>query len=176
MRVWAIGATSERAHEKVLSRDCDLAIVTLSPQVHSPLRAEHLWPDPLYFVLGIDHPLSTEKNIDLPRLAAEPAILPDLNTFTGRLVKECFDQRGLALNISMATNYLETIKMMVSVGLGWSVLPATLVDEQMRVIRIPDVRISRRLGVIYHERKTMSNAAKAFFDLLQAHRTDKKIK
>lgn len=160
---------SERAHEKILNRECDLAIVTLSPNVSPPLTATKLWTDPLFFVVGKDHLLAKSPSIDLARLSKEPAILPDLNTFTGRLVKAVFDQNALTLNISMATNYLETIKMMVSVGLGWSVLPATLIDGQMRALDIPGVTISRSLGVIHHERKSMGNAAKAFYQLLKAY-------
>ena len=100
-------------------------------------------------------------SITLAHLSRLPAILPDVSTYTGRLVKACFDEHGLPLNITMATNYLETIKMLVSVGLGWSLLPQTLVDDQLMVLDLPLV-ISRNLGVITHPKRALSKAAKAF--------------
>jgi DNA-binding transcriptional LysR family regulator len=62
----------------------------------------------------------------------------------------------------MSTNYLETIKMMVSIGLAWSVLPRTMLDEQVASIALPGIQLSRQLGYIVHTERTLSNAARAF--------------
>jgi len=66
----------------------------------------------------------------------------------------------------MTTNYLETIKMMVTVGLGWSVLPESLIDHQLKRLNIQDVFLSRDLGVVTHKKRALSNAAHAFYNLL----------
>lgn len=155
---------SEQAHEKVLSGDCELAIVTLAPKIDTPLIAESIWHDPLSVVVAKDHLLANEKNISLKSLSDRAAILPDLNTYTGRLIKSTFEDAGLSIRVNMATNYLETIKMMVSVGLGWSILPHTLIDEQMTVLNTPDIQLSRNLGLVTHSKRTFSNAARAFLD------------
>lgn len=157
---------SEKAHEKVLSGDCELAIVTLPPKLPPPLIAEILWKDPLVFVVGKTHHLAHKTQLTLNELSSESAILPDLNTFTGRMVKQCFDDHKEILKINMTTNYLETIKMMVSVGLGWSLLPKTLVDDQLIEIPVKGVSSIRNLGVILHSKKTLSNAALAFYHVL----------
>ena len=46
----------------------------------------------------------------------------------------------------MSTNYLETISTMVEVGLGWSVLPETLVRD-LHVMPFEEIKIERELGV-----------------------------
>lgn len=158
---------SEIAYERVAKGDCELAVVTLGPTPHSLLTETILWADPLVFVASRALFSGDTSLITLQQLSLLPAILPDINTYTGRLVKACFDERGLKLNIAMATNYLETIKMLVSVGLGWSLLPQTLVDDQLVVLDLPLV-ISRNLGVITHPRRALSNAAKAFLQLLSS--------
>ncbi|MFL0808860.1 MAG: LysR family transcriptional regulator [Agarilytica sp.] len=157
---------SEQAHEKVIRGECELAVVTLAPKLEPPLEAQTIWHDPLKFVVSTEHPLANSKRVSLQELSKEAAILPDLNTFTGRLVKSTFDQKGLPLTLNMATNYLETIKMMVSVGLGWSVLPTTLIDTHMRILE-PGVKLSRKLGVIKHQKRSLGNAAKAFYAVLE---------
>jgi DNA-binding transcriptional LysR family regulator len=158
---------SEVAYERVARGDCELAVVTLGPTPHTLLTENILWADPLVFVASKALFNSENEPLTLQQLSRLPAILPDINTYTGRLVKACFDEHGLPLNIAMATNYLETIKMLVSVGLGWSLLPQTLVDEQLVILDLPLV-ISRNLGVITHPKRAMSNAAKAFLELLSS--------
>lgn len=159
---------SEQAHEKVLSGECELAIVTLAPKVEAPLQSKKIWHDPLLVVVSNDHQLAQQKsNINLASLSEQPAILPDLNTYTGRLIKQSFENAGFDIRVNMATNYLETIKMMVSVGLGWSILPRTLIDDQMTILDIDDLKISRELGIVFHSKRTFSNAARAFLEQIQ---------
>ena len=157
---------SEQAHEKVLSGECELAIVTLAPKLEPALNFEIIWHDPLAVVVSNDHKLTKDQHITLQSLSTEAAILPDLNTYTGRLIKQTFEDEQLEIKVNMATNYLETIKMMVTVGLGWSILPYTLIDEQMSVLEVPGLNISRELGVVYHSKRSFSNAARAFLEEL----------
>ena len=70
----------------------------------------------------------------------------------------------------MSTNYLETIKMMVSIGLAWSVLPRTMLDDQVKPLTLPGIRLSRQLGYILHTERTLSNAARAFMAMLDGAR------
>lgn len=161
---------SEQAHEKVIKGECELAIVTLAPKLEAPLEGQIIWHDPLKFVAGLEHPLTKESSLSLKQLSQQAAILPDLNTFTGRLVKATFDKASLPLKLNMTTNYLETIKMMVSVGLGWSILPTTLIDEHMQILDVPEANLQRELGVIKHQKRSLGNAAKAFYRVLEEHR------
>src|SRR5690606_13398414 len=88
---------SEQAHEKVLRGDVDFAIVTLAPELDPPLHGEVIWKDKLAFVVSKDHPLARLKTLTLEHLSTESAILPDLNTFTGRLVQQAFSESNLKL-------------------------------------------------------------------------------
>ena len=66
----------------------------------------------------------------------------------------------------MSTNYHETIKTLVAVGLGWSVLPESMIDSSVHKLALRDINISRTLGVIRHAERTISNAATEFVNLL----------
>ena len=114
------------------------------------------------------YPLATRAKVTLADLAAHPAVLPDAVTFTHRIVADAFARRGLSLQLRMTTNYLETIKMLVSVGLAWSVLPQTMLDAQVQVLPIKGVTLSRQLGCTVHGGRTLSRAAQAFIGLLKA--------
>jgi DNA-binding transcriptional LysR family regulator len=159
---------SEAACRAVLAGDLELGIVTLPPQPLAELESEIIWPDPLAIVIGHDHPLGIAKRITLAQLADYPAILPAQGTYTRELLETRLLPSGVTLKVGMTTNYLETIKMMVSVGLGWSVLPASMMSEELILLAVDDIELARQLGVVRHRARTLSNAANAMLEVLQA--------
>ena len=157
---------SEVAYDKVMHGEIELAVITLAPAIEPPIVGRIIWNDPLDFVVAPEHPLAAAANVSLAELAAYPAVFPGANTFTHNVVSQLFQEHGVIPQISMSTNYLETIKMMVSIGLAWSVLPRTMLDQQVTVLRLPGVALQRQLGVIWHSGRTLSNAARALIEEL----------
>ena len=160
---------SEVAYEEVLHGRTELAVITLAPNTAAPIKAIKVWDDPLAFVVAPGHALDRAQHVSLQDIARHPAVFPGGNTFTHHIVHRLFQQEGLTPEISMSTNYMETIKMMVSIGIAWSVLPRTMLDEQVIALEMPNISLSRSLGYIVHTERTLSNAAKAFMQLLDTH-------
>ena len=73
---------------------------------------------------------------------------------------------GFEIKTTLSTNYLETIKMLVSVGLGWSILPHTMLGKDFVTLKLPRLQLQRNLGVVWHPKRTLSNAAKVVMELL----------
>ncbi len=161
---------SEVAYEEILHGRAELAVITLAPETREPVHAVAVWDDPLDFVAAPEHPLARNGAVTLADVALHPAVFPGGNTFTHHIVQGLFQAQGLIPNIAMSTNYLETIKMMVSIGLAWSVLPRTMLDDQVVRLPLPGIQLQRRLGYILHRERTLSNAARAFMALLDAQR------
>ncbi|MCC1497649.1 LysR family transcriptional regulator [Alcanivorax sp. 1008] len=159
---------SEEAWEGVLHGDLELGVVTLPPQPDPRVQQTVIWNDPLVFMVAPEHALAQEREVSLEMLTDYSAILPSPVTFTRRIVEDLFHQQSLTLDISMSTNYLETIHMMVAIGLGWSVLPASMLDDQVKALSVPGVSIQRQLGVVTHPSRSPSNAARCFTDLLRS--------
>ena len=161
---------SEQAYELTVRGEVELSIVTLAPTAVDNIITVPIWPDPLDFMVQNGHELTRRKALALNDLSDYPAILPGLTTYTGQIVKNLFDQRGLAMQVAIATNYLETIRMMASVGLGWTVLPRSMRDPSLTTLALRDVTIGRTLGAVHHEGRSLSRAASAFIDALESHR------
>jgi DNA-binding transcriptional LysR family regulator len=159
---------SEQAYELTLRGEVELAIVTLAPSPVAKIVTRPIWPDPLDFMVQAGHELTMRKNLDIKELSKYPSILPGLNTYTGQIVKNLFDRRSLPLQIAITTNYLETIRMMASVGLGWTVLPRSMRDTSLATLPIRDAHIERTLGAVHHESRSLSRAARAFIDALES--------
>ena len=159
---------SEQAYELTLQGEVELAVVTLAPSPIANIVTRPIWLDPLDFMVQQDTQLTRKKALGLQELSQHPAILPGLNTYTGQIVKSLFEQRRLPIQIAITTNYLETIRMMASVGLGWTVLPRSMRDPSLATLPIRDARIERTLGAIHHEGRSLSRAAQAFIEALES--------
>ena len=160
---------SEAACRAVAHGELELAVVTLPFEQDADLILIPTWSDPLALVTAPDHPLRGHAHLTLAQLAEYPAILPAAGTFTRELIERSFLEPGLPLHVSLETNYLETIKMMVSIGLGWSLLPQTMVDRSLYVHRLKSLQVIRRLGIVHHAQRTLSNAARAFITTCRGH-------
>lgn len=160
---------SEAAWQQVLKGELELGLLTLPPTPDPRLLHKVIWPDPLEFIAAPEHPLAKQKNITLEQLTEYDALLPSANTFTRNIVEELFAERQLSLSVSLATNYLETLYMMVSVGLGWSVLPRTLKNADTTSLPVQTPLPKRYLGVVYHPERSLSNSAQQFLQVLKKH-------
>lgn len=161
---------SEAAHDLLLQGQIELAVVTLPPVTAAPLASRLIWHDPLVFAVSPEHPLATRARPSLLDLGQHRAVLPGSGTYTGRIVTGLFASAGIELDATMSTNYLETIRMMAGIGLGWTVLPATMLDARLVRIEPTDApAIERLLGWVRHPARTASNAARAFLTILEAH-------
>lgn len=150
---------SEQAHQAVLTGELELAFLTLPPTPDERLSYLEIWADPLVFVVAPFHPLASQPQVTLADLARYSAILPAAHTYTSQITLEAFHNAGLSLKTSMSTNPLDAIRMLVSIGLGWSVLPKTLVDADLQVLDIHHVKLHRTLGLVWHPKRILSKAA-----------------
>jgi DNA-binding transcriptional LysR family regulator len=158
---------SEVAYQMVRSGQAELAVVTLNPErtdTDAGLITHPIWQDPLIFVTNA----SGRKTITMAELSNLPCILPGPNTYTGGIVVDRFTKSGLTLKSTLSTNYLETISMLVSVGLGWSVLPKTMQGD-LSILEVNCQPLFRTLGSVVNEQRTLSNSASAFLRVLECY-------
>lgn len=158
---------SEQAHEQVIAGDLELAFLTLPPRGDARLNYVTIWNDPLVFVVAPFHPLAHQKNLCLEDLLDYPSLLPSSQTYTSQITLAEFEKQGIKPKVSMSNNPLESIRMLVSIGLGWSVLPKTLVNHDLHQLDI-NLEMNRRLGMVWHPGRTQSKAAQALVQLMQS--------
>ncbi|WP_445004275.1 LysR family transcriptional regulator [Halomonas mongoliensis] len=161
---------SEEAYQGVLDGELEIAVVTLAPHPDPQLEVVPIWVDRLCFVCAPDHPLAALPHPSLQALCAHDAVLPGPHTFTRGLIEARFAAAGLRLPVALSTNYLETLKMMAAIGLGWSLLPERLVAGELHELAIDHPPIHRPLGYLVHRSRTLSNAARAMLAALEQAR------
>ncbi len=157
---------SEQAYQATLCGAVEIAVVTLAPQEDERLITREIWPDPLDVMVHKNHPLASQESVTIPQLSNYAAVLPGLNTYTGQIVLQLFEGENQALNTAMTTNYLETLRMLATAGLGWTVLPRSMLTDSLCSLSVAGISLERSLGVIYHQSRSLSRAAEAFLQTL----------
>ena len=158
---------SENACHEIEQGHFELGVVTLPLLAPKTLKLTPLWSDHLTIATSVDHPLALraaqqKKTLNFDDLANYPAILPSVGTYTRTIIEDPIIKKHSSLDVILETNYLETIHMMVSIGLGWSALPRTMIDKGLVEIPIHGLHIQRELGIVQHTERSLSNASKAF--------------
>ena len=161
---------SEDACAAIANNELELAVVTLPELTDEKLCLEPVWIDTLQVVMAADHPLAWQENILPPQLLEHQAILPSLGTFTRRIINGFFAENKEQPKIILETNYLETIKVMVSANLGWSILPRSMIDDSLVGKNLVGLDISRRLGIVTRKNRTLSLSSSAMTGLLRENR------
>ena len=164
---------SEDACDAIANNELELAIVTLPELANEKLNCEPVWVDQLVVVMAADHPLARQHEIDPAELLEHAAILPSLGTFTRKIINSLFAASNVHLKIILETNYLETIKVMVSANLGWSILPQSMVDSSLSSHRLRGLDVQRPLGIVTRKNRTLSLSSIAMIDVLRTGRADK---
>jgi len=158
---------SESGCRNVENGELEFAVVTLPRHITAPLEAIPLWEDELAIVVAPGHPLNQASKISKSELLIHNAVMPERGTFTWEILHNEFEIEESNIKVGLTSNYLETIKMLVSVGLGWSILPKSMLENSELIsLGVDDIHLSRTLGIVYHRNKTLSNAARHFIELL----------
>ncbi|MFT5451155.1 MAG: DNA-binding transcriptional LysR family regulator [Enterobacterales bacterium] len=162
---------SEQACEAVRTGKIELAVITLPLEPEDKLFTLKLWEDNLDCMVSNDHEINDIDNISLEQLTNYPLLLPSKKTFTTQIIEQPFKDRNLKLNTVMTSNDLESLRMMVGIGLGWSILPSSMLREPLKKVQVRELNLSRTLGLVRHNERTLSTSAKAMISLLEASRT-----
>ncbi|PCI09231.1 MAG: LysR family transcriptional regulator [Gammaproteobacteria bacterium] len=157
---------SEQAGALILKGDIELALITLPNHIDQPLSTIHVWSDPMECVVANDHVLAKQKNVTIKQLARHGVLIQSHSTHTRDIIDQAL-KLDTNTKVIMESNYLETIKAMIQNGLGWGVLPESMIDNSLHQLKIKNIFMERHLGVLLHASRTLSSPARALLDMLK---------
>lgn len=127
--------------EQLLSRRLDLAAVSL-PIDEPRLVTRPLFSERLALVVPTSHRLASAAMVDLAELAHEPWILPYRQHGTRALVEAACQQAGFGLRVAVELSGLGPIKQLVQRGVGLSILPPAIVENEVKLGLLKTVEIT----------------------------------
>lgn len=157
---------SEQAAKLILKGSIELALITLPDNIEKPFTTLPVWNDPMACVVASDHILAKRKTVTRKQLFEHSVLLQAHGTHTRDIIDKTLKLPS-AIKIIMESNYLETIKAMIQSGLGWGVLPESMIDDSLHRLKITGINMERHLGVLLHGTKTLSGPASALIETLK---------
>ena len=151
----------------------DLVISPL-PIRHSDLEVERLFREPLRVVAAPDHPLSSADLIERHQLAGQNVLAIEKGHHLHDQVEQlCEDFDAVLLRDYEGTS-LDTLRLMVGMGVGIAFLPALYVQSEIgsrgeiSVLNVKNVNFYRQIGLCWRMRAVHANLYKQMADLIRA--------
>lgn len=163
---------ASRIPSEVLKRDVEIGIVSFRPN-DPQLQTVAVATDELALIVAPAHPLAGKKIISVRELGVESFIAHNVRSPYRERVVQTFEKQRTPLNISMELPTLEAIKRFVEQGMGVALVPRLAAQaeiERGQVIAIPvrEMRLERKLYLIYRKGAKLSHAARAFLGVARS--------
>lgn len=163
---------AEQLVEQVREGRIELGI-SFDPGSQSDLEFTPLFNDHFIAIVKPEHPLAPLARVSWSALCPYPFIALQRPSSLRELIDRHLTERGLALNVELESNQLATIGRMVATDLGVSAVPK-LCERQMAelgLVCVPLIEpdIARRVGILTHARRPLSQAAKAMIEIFKTH-------
>jgi len=157
---------SEQAADLILKGSIELALITLPDTITQPLTTRPVWTDHMQIVVAKDHALAKSNTTSVKQLSEYGVLIQSHSTHTRDIIDQAL-KLDSNIKIIMESNYLETIKAMIQNGLGWGVLPESMIDDSLHRLNIRNVKMTRHLGTLLHASRTLSSPANALLKILK---------
>ena len=159
----------ENTLERLSGHDDDLYVMGQAREESDQIESVPFAPNPLVMVARVDHPLATQRNIPVSRLAEENLILREPGSGVRDSVLKQFAEAGLQPRVRMQLGSNEAIKHAIVGGLGISALSlhSLTLDSTAGRLALLDVAgfpIMRRWHLVHWRGRELSLVARTFLD------------
>jgi DNA-binding transcriptional LysR family regulator len=157
--------------DRLLGGDLDLGVVSFGLQ-DERFRSQLLYVDHLSFVVPPEHRLAKRSSISIQELEMEVFVAHTVASPYRDAVIRSFAQHKVQLHMDIEMPTMESIRRMVQAGEGVAFLPRMAVDQDVRQgvlkeVAVKELKVERKIHLIYLEKRPLSHAAKAFLDLVR---------
>src|SRR4029079_4147201 len=157
---------ASRISSELLARETEIGIVSFKPN-DAALASVAVQADELSRIVPLNHPLAAKKVVSVRELGAESFIAHNVPSPYREKVVKTVEKYKTPLNISMEMPTLESIKRLVEQEMGVALVPRLTAQieierGQLAAITVKEMKLERRLQLIYRKGASLSHAAKAF--------------
>ena len=154
---------------KIQRSELDIAVVEGIVR-NDELVKKDIYDDELVLVVGPEHELFNHPGIKLKELTKHALISRE----SGSVERNQFEQFLLEHDIKMKNKWscsnTETIKKAVLNGEGIAILSRMVIEKEIaagevRVLNVENTRMKRKIKLIYHKNKYISQSMKQFIDI-----------
>jgi DNA-binding transcriptional LysR family regulator len=165
---------ASRIASEVLGRGVEIGIVSFKPS-EAGIASIPVVTDELALIVAPNHPLAGKETVSVRELGAESFIAHNVpSPYRDRVVRT-FEKYKTPLNISLEMPTLEAIKRLVEKEMGVALVPrltaqVEIARKQVVALTVREMRLERRLYLVYRKGATLSHAARAFLRVAKSVR------
>ncbi len=166
---------ANKIYEEVAGNAVDLGIVAY-PVRRSGLEILPFHEDQLVAIVHPENPLARFRKIDIKKLARQKFIAFEKDIPTRRAIDRMLRRQGVALDVTMEFDNIETIKRAVEINAGISIVPSLTVESEVRagtlhIVELGKGGMTRNLGILVKKGKERTQVMEKFIALLQGKET-----
>jgi DNA-binding transcriptional LysR family regulator len=164
--------------DDVLRHNSELGVLSYDPQ-DPQLCSTVVYLDELIFVVPPRHPLATAHQVSIGQLGAESFVAHIVSSPYREKVIQAFKRHKTPLHMDIELPTLQAIKRFVAMGNGVALLPEICVENELArgeliPIAVRELRLHRKLRLIYRKPANLSHAARAFLKVAEAIALERK--
>ena len=158
--------------DDLLRHKVEMGVLTYDPE-EPQLKSIVVYQDELILVVPPHHPLAKAREVSIRQLGAESFVAHIVASPYRYKVIEAFRRHKTPLNMDVELPTLQSIKRFVAMGNGVAFLPEISVENELargELIRIVvrELKLHRKLRLIYRKSASLSHAARAFLKVAEA--------
>ena len=125
--------------------------------------------DSLVVIVSPSHPLAAREVISINDLGDQVLIAHNAHSPYRQSVIAAFEKSHTPMNIAIELPSLEAIKRIVELEAGVALVPRLTAESEisagrLAALRIKELKLERRLNIIYRKNSVLSHAAAAFIE------------
>ena len=177
IRITVQRALGSQIPDDVLRRNAEFGVLTYEPQ-DPRLHSVVVYLDELILVVSPSHPLAHEKEVSIRQLGAESFVAHIVPSPYREKVIQAFQRHKTPLHMAVELPTLQAIHRFVAMGNGVAFLPQISVESELaggELVHVPvrELRLHRKLRLVYRKTAGTSHAARAFLKVAAAFATER---
>ena len=158
---------ASRIPKQITAREVELGVISFTPNDDS-LRSVAVMNDELVLIVSPTHELAGRRgSVSIKELGDVTFVAHNAPSPYRQKVIETFEKNKTRLNISVELPSLEAIKKLVHRGVGVALVPkltaqAEIATGQLVALSVKEMKLERKLNIIYRRNSELSHAAKEF--------------
>lgn len=161
---------SRNVPREVVNHQLDLGVISYIPE-ESELTAVEFYRDVLALVVWPGHPLARRREVAISALGKETFVAHIVESPYRHRVIQLFAKHRVPLRMDIELPTIESIKRFVEMKMGVAIVPRMCVEQEiargsLRELRLPQLRVIRRIYLIYRQDRPLNAAAQALANIL----------
>lgn len=172
IKITVLRSLGSRIPDDLLRHAVEMGVLSYDPE-EMRLRSIVVYLDELTFVVPPTHPLALEKQVSIRQLGTEVFVAHIVSSPYREKVIEVFRRHKTPLHMDVELPTLQAITRFVAMGNGVALLPQIAVESELArreliSIAVRELRVHRKLRLVYRREGSLSHAARAFLQVAEA--------